>query len=78
MPERFTTDTDPELSMKVVGKRRWRTGLVATAPLLRLNLQLRGDKPFLPRGVHRFRSFEESEEWIQRMLTRRRKPGLLS
>ena len=61
--------------MKVVGKRRWRTGLVATAPLLRLNLQLRGDKPFLPRGVHRFRSFEESEEWIQRMLTRPPKPG---
>jgi hypothetical protein len=78
MSERFVADTDPERPMKVVGRRRWRTGLVATAPLLRLNLQLRGDKPFVPRGVHRFRSFEESEEWTQRMLTRRRKPGLRS
>jgi hypothetical protein len=34
-----------------------------------------GDKPFLPKGVHRFRSFEESEEWTLRMLTRRRKLG---
>jgi hypothetical protein len=63
-----------ELPMKVVGRRRWRSGLVAMAPLLRLTLQLRGDKPFLPRGVHRFRSFEESEEWTLRMLTRPPKP----
>jgi hypothetical protein len=67
-----------EVSMKVIGRRRWRTGLVATAPLLELNVQLRGDKPFLPKGVHRFRSFEESEEWTQRMLTRRRRPARLS
>jgi hypothetical protein len=61
--------------MKVVGRRRWGKGLLATAPLLQLNLRLRGDKPFLPRGLHRFRSFEESDEWILRMLTRLPKPG---
>ena len=60
--------------MKVVGRRRRGRGLAATAPLLRLNLQLRGDKPFLPKGVHRFRSFEESEEWTLKMLTRPPKP----
>lgn len=48
---------------------------MATAPLLRLAVDLRGDKPFLPRGVHRFRSFEESEEWTLRMLTRPSKPA---
>jgi hypothetical protein len=64
-----------ELPMKVVGRRRWREGLVATAPLLELTLQLRGDKPFLPKGVHRFRSFEESEEWILKMLARPPKPA---
>jgi hypothetical protein len=64
-----------ELPMKVVGRRRWAAGLAASAPLLRLVLQLRGDKPFLPRGVYRFRSFEESEEWTLRMLARPPKPG---
>jgi hypothetical protein len=63
-----------EEGMKVVGRRRPGRGLVATAPLLRLAADLRGDKPFLPRGVHRFRSFEESEEWTLRMLTRPSKP----
>jgi hypothetical protein len=75
MSERIDTRAQVERPMKVVGRRRWGTGLAATAPLLRLNLRLRGDKPFLPRGVYRFRSFEESEEWILRMLTRRRKLG---
>jgi hypothetical protein len=56
--------------VKVVGRRTPGRGLKATAPLLRLAVDLRGSKPFLPRGVHRFRSFEESEEWTLRMLTR--------
>ena len=61
---------DVDEGMKVVGRRTPGRGLVATAPLLRLAVDLRGSKPFLPRGVHRFRSFEESEEWTLRMLTR--------
>ena len=66
---------DTEIGMKVVGRRRLARGLVATGPLLRLAVDLRGDKPFVPRGVHRFRSFEESEEWTLRMLTRPSKPA---
>jgi hypothetical protein len=62
------------LPMKVVGRRRWAPGLAASAPLLRLVLQLREGRPFLPKGVHRFRSFEESEEWTLRMLARPQKP----
>ena len=64
--------------VKVVGRRRLGRGLSAAAPLLRLVVGLRGSKPFLPRGVHRFRSFEESEEWTLRMLTRPSKPARLS
>ena len=64
-----------ELPTKVVGRRRLAAGLVATAPLLALNLRLRGEKPFLPRGVYRFHSFEESEEWTLKMLTRPPKPA---
>ena len=75
MPQSITARDDLDVSMKVVGRRRWGRGLVATAPLLRLSLKLRGDKPFVPRGVYRFRSFEEIEEWTLRMLTRPRKPG---
>ena len=63
------------LPTKVVGRRRWGKGLAAAAPLLRLALGLRGGKPFLPRGLYRFRSFEESDEWILRMLTRAPRPG---
>jgi hypothetical protein len=65
---------DDELPMKVVGRRRWGSGFPAAAPLLRLNIKLRGDKPFHPRGVYRFRSFEECDEWTLKMLTRPRKP----
>ena len=61
--------------VKVVGRRRLGRGLSAAAPLLRLVVDLRGSKPFLPRGIHRFRSFEESEEWTLRMLTRPSKPA---
>ena len=59
-----------ELSTKVVGRRVWRSGLEATAPLLDLSLALRGDKPFVPKGVYRFSSFEESDAWLLRMMTR--------
>jgi hypothetical protein len=56
--------------MKIVGRRRWRGGLVAAAGLLDLVLRLRGDKPFIPKGVHRFVTFEESDAWSMTMLTR--------
>ncbi len=59
--------------MKVVGRRRWARGLAAAGGLLDLALRLRGDKPFVPKGVHRFTSFEESDAWSLKMLTRSRK-----
>lgn len=61
--------------MKVVGRRQWRSGLAAAAGLLDLALRLRGNKPFIPKGVHRFASFEESDAWFLTMLTRPRKPA---
>jgi hypothetical protein len=64
-----------ELPMKVVGRRKLRSGLAAAAGLLELALRLRGDKPFVPKGVHRFASFEESDAWSLTMLTRPRKHG---
>ena len=57
---------------KTVGRSRAATGLAAADNLLRLVLQLRGDRPFIPRGVHRFRSFEEAQQWSMTMMARSR------
>ena len=75
MADASVRDSLTELPTKVVGRRRWRGGLAAAAPLLDLTVRLRGDKPFVPRGVHRFTSFEESDAWLLRMLTRPPKPA---
>jgi hypothetical protein len=65
-----------EASMKVIGRRRpGKGGIVFAAGLLKMAVILRGDKPFIPKGVYRFLSFEESETWSLRMMTRNRTPG---
>ena len=57
--------------MKVVGKRKPSAGgLEAADKLLKLAIELRGDKPFFPKGVYKFRSFEEKEAWEWEMRTR--------
>lgn len=62
--------------VKTVGRRTpGRGGLEKSAALLELTVQLRGDKPFIPRGVYRFKSFEESDAWAMRMMTRRSSPA---
>ena len=66
-----------EPSVKVLGRRtRSRGGIEAAAPFLDLAIRLRRDRPFIPRGVHRFQSFEESAAWSIQMMARHRKPGL--
>lgn len=58
--------------MKILGRRKPSSGgLQAAAPLLDLVIRLRGSKPFIPKGVHRFKTFEESEAWSIRMMARR-------
>jgi hypothetical protein len=58
--------------MKVVGRRRQPTNpdLVYAAPLLDLVIGLRGRKAFIPKGVHRFASFEEADAWSLKMMAR--------
>ena len=56
---------------KTVGKRIPSSGgLLAAEGFLKLVIALRGNKPFIPRGVYRFRSFEEKEEWAKKNLNR--------
>jgi hypothetical protein len=56
---------------KTVGRRRQAKGLPAADNLFRLVIELRGGKPFIPRGVYRFASFEEAQEWSMMMMARR-------
>ncbi len=56
--------------MKVVGRRKPATGLQAMEGLMRTAAMLREGKPFIPRGVYRFRSHDEKDAWALKMLTR--------
>lgn len=47
--------------MKTVGKRKPRTDWQAADGLLRLVIELRGDKPFVKRGVYRFKTHAEAD-----------------
>ena len=68
----------PKESMKIVGKRiKGHPDLSTAAPFLELARSLRGSKPFIPKGVYRFSSFEESQEWSIRMMARRENPDRL-
>jgi hypothetical protein len=57
--------------MKVLGRRReprpTRENMDAIQKLL---LELRGQQPFLPKGVYRFKSHQEAHAWQMKMLTR--------
>ena len=65
-------NADPKV--RVVGKRKPSNynsgGLKAGDNLLRLLRDLRGNRPFVPHGVYRFKSHEESDAWMMKMLTR--------
>jgi hypothetical protein len=64
------------LPMKVLGCRiPSRGGIVSAADFLDLVIQLRRGKPFIPRGLHRFRTFEEAEAWSMEMMARRSNPA---
>ncbi len=67
----YAADVDAPVTMKTVGRRRPSTGgLEAADSLLRLVVELRRGKPFIPRGVYRFHSHEEKDQWILKMLSR--------
>jgi hypothetical protein len=57
--------------MKVLGKRKpYSGGLEGMQSFFELCIRLRGDQPFIPRGVYRFKSYEDADQWTLKMLTR--------
>ncbi len=58
--------------MKVVGRQKPpKINLDTMRGLQELVSRLREGKPYIPKGVHRFKSFEEADEWTLRMMTRK-------
>ncbi len=54
---------------KVVGRRRpGPTSLEDADRLLRTAWALRGTDKLVPRGLYRFRTFEEADTWMTRMM----------
>jgi hypothetical protein len=62
------------LPTKVLGRRRSPAGFAGAASLLELAVALRRGRTFVPKGVHRFATFEESDAWLLAMMTRSPKP----
>ena len=63
---------DDALSMKVVGRKgRRKADLNAIDLMQKMANELRKGRPFMPKGVWRFKIYEEADQWKLRMLTRR-------
>jgi len=56
--------------IKVVGRRKVPEGIMAAENLFQTLLKLRGTQRFVPRGVYRFKTHEEANQWLMKMLTR--------
>lgn len=56
--------------MKTVGRRKVEGGDVweAVRQLTETAERLRGSRALVPRGVHRFRTFEEAHDWIMEQI----------
>ena len=64
-------------TIKIVGRRiTGRGNLIGAAEFLKLVIRLSEGKPFIPKGVHRFTNFEESQQWSIRMMAREMNPDL--
>lgn len=64
--------TSGELPMKVVGRKgKAKADVLAIDGMQRLANTLRGNKPFIPKGVWRFKTFEEADAWTLNIRTRR-------
>ena len=59
--------------MKTVGKRKPSSGLATVDALLQLVLRLRGNQPFIRKGIYRFKSFKEAQASALQEMTRKQK-----
>ncbi len=64
----------PQFGMKHLGRQAAASGLQHANALLHLVIKLRSGRPFIPKGVHRFCSYEEAHQWSIRMQAGRTSP----
>ena len=59
--------------MKVVGRKgRPKVDILAIDGMQQALIEFnRGRNPFIPKGVWRFKSFDEADAWMRKMLTRK-------
>jgi hypothetical protein len=68
--------SEGEPPMKVVGRKRLsKVDVTAINALQKMANELRKGRPFIPKGVWRFKTYEEADPWELRMLTRRENPA---
>lgn len=58
---------------KRVGNRKASTDFETNARFLETVIRLRGDKPFIPKGIYRFKTHEEGQIWSMKMMARSNK-----
>ena len=64
---------DKRLPMKVVGRQgQPKVDVESFDSMQKMVNVLRQGRPFIPKGVWRFKSFEEADQWTMKMLTRPR------
>ena len=56
--------------IKIIGNRQTTGGFEKAATFLDTVIVLRGDRPFIPKGYYRFKTFEEAQDWSIRMMSR--------
>jgi hypothetical protein len=69
--------TMPQSGMKQLGRQAAASGLQQANVLLHLVIKLRSGRPFIPKGVHRFCSYEEAQQWSIRMQAGKTSPDHL-
>ncbi len=63
-------------NIKVIGRKDRKIKGIETADgFLRMITRLRGNKPYIPKGVYKFTSFKESNLWSMKMMARQRNPA---
>lgn len=61
-----------ESQMKVIGRKgKAKVDVTTIDSLQQMANELRKGRPFMPKGLWRFRSHEEADSWKLKMLTRR-------
>ena len=70
-------DEEKSSGIKLVGRKgKLKIDAQAIDSMQRMVNELRKGRPFVPKGVFRFKSFEEADKWLLEMQTRPTNPEI--